>query len=507
MKLSEISSLSDTAPLSPAPCSEDERLRVLAAYGADALEDDPALAAIVSFAARLCDTPVALVSLVEEGRQRFLAREGIDALETPRSTSFCAHAMLHGGTMVVPDATRDPRFAAFALVVGPPQIRFYAGAPLLSQEGVPLGSLCVIDTKPRPEGLTDFQREGLEVLARAVMERLQARRSDLANQAQSDASARRFAMLADNIPDIAWSCDADGRFDFFNARWSDYTGVDGPREAEQWRPLLHPDDAEAAFAKWEQAFTSGEAFATEFRLRHAAGCWRWVLSRALPQRDDGGTVVRWFGTITEIDELRRLSEQRDLLARELSHRIKNIFAVIGGLISLRARQVTDAGELAEELGDTIRALGRANDYVRPLDGRKGRQMVGLLEELMAPYRSAGEGRVVIEGADCPIGARAATPLALVFHELATNAAKYGALSNDAGTIALAIALDDASGLCRIHWRERGGPAVTPGDRPQGFGSRLVTMSVEGQLAGTIERRWHADGLEVELAIPIASLAD
>ncbi len=495
------------SPPDASPSDEDERLRILATHGPDELANDPELAAIVDFAARLCETPIALISLVERDRQRFLASAGITACETPRSTSFCAHAMIGSAPMIVPDATQDPRFADFALVTGEPHIRFYAGAPLVSREGVPLGSLCVIDTVPRIVGLSDLQRTGLQVLAAAVMQRLNARRLDLDSRAQSDASARRFAMLADNIPDIAWSCSAEGAFDFFNARWREYTGIDGPRAAEDWRPLVHPDDADAAFDAWYASAVSGNAFVTEFRMRHATGDWRWVLSRALPLRDDSGTIVRWFGTITEIDEVRRLSEQRDLLARELSHRIKNIFAVIGVLIALRARQVSDAGQLAEELGNTIRALGRANDYVRPLDGRKGRQMVGLLEELMAPYRSTGEGRVVIEGVDCPIGARAATPLALVFHELATNAAKYGALSNDSGTITLGITIDAPRGECHVRWRERGGPPVPQGERSEGFGSRLVKMSVEAQLNGRIERRWRPEGIEVELVIPRASLAD
>lgn len=490
-----------------APCGEDARAQVIAAYGVDGLLDDGDLSAIAAFAARLCDTPIALVSLVEEERQRFLARNGIDAAETPRSTSFCAHAMLEPAPLVVPDATADPRFADFALVTGAPRIRFYAGAPLVSSEGIPLGSLCVIDSVARPQGLTDLQREGLEVLARGVMQRLQSHRADLENRAESSENARRFAMVADNIPDIAWSCTAAGEFDFYNARWHEFTGVDGPHDAESWRPLVHPEDVDGAYADWYDAFASGQPFMTEFRFRHACGDWRWVLSRALPLRNESGTVVRWFGTMTEIDEVRRLSEQRDLLARELSHRIKNIFAVIGGLVTLRARQVSDAGQLADELGDTIRALGRANDYVRPLDGRKGQQMVGLLEELMAPYRTAGETRVRIAGADCPIGARAATPLALVFHELATNAAKYGALANGDGTIDLGIALDRDQGVCRVNWSERGGPPVGSEDRPEGFGTRLVKMSVEGQLGGQIDRRWSADGLDIDITIPLTALAD
>lgn len=123
---------------------------------------------ITDFAARLFDAPIALVSLVERDRQFFPGKTGLDVDETPREVSFCQHAMLGTEIMVVPDATRDERFAANALVTGDPGIRFYAGAPLVSSEGVPLGALCVIDRTPR-EGLTDLQRQGLSVLADNVM--------------------------------------------------------------------------------------------------------------------------------------------------------------------------------------------------------------------------------------------------------------------------------------------------------------------------------------------------
>jgi GAF domain-containing protein len=133
-----------------------------------ALRDTGRLDRITAFAARLCGAPFALVSLVERDRQSFLARTGLAVCETPRATSFCAHAMLGQEIMVVPDATLDPRFADNPLVTGDPYIRFYAGAPLLSDDGIPLGSLCVIDRLPRT-ALTDLQYQGLEVLAEAVM--------------------------------------------------------------------------------------------------------------------------------------------------------------------------------------------------------------------------------------------------------------------------------------------------------------------------------------------------
>ena len=107
-------------------CGEDDHLAIMAAYGLDTIAGDDELQRTVEFAARLCDAPIALASLVEEERQRFIARAGLEARETPRSMSFCAHAMLGQETMVVPDTARDPRFADNPLVTGEPHIRFYS---------------------------------------------------------------------------------------------------------------------------------------------------------------------------------------------------------------------------------------------------------------------------------------------------------------------------------------------------------------------------------------------
>ncbi len=157
----------------PAFRDEDARARILTAYKLEALENDAELTAITRFAAQLCSASMAFVSVVERDAQRFLAREGTDLRETSRQSSFCAHTMVRGEEMVVTDATRDPRFADSELVTGEPHVRFYAGAPLISPEGAPLGALCVIDDEPRPDGLSSVQIEGLHVLAKAVMRRLE----------------------------------------------------------------------------------------------------------------------------------------------------------------------------------------------------------------------------------------------------------------------------------------------------------------------------------------------
>ncbi len=481
-------------------CSEDERLDVIASFGLDALDGDGELDHDANFAARLCDTPIAFVSIVEADRQRFLAAFGSDLSETPRSVSFCAHAMLENELMVVPDATEDARFADNPLVTGGPGIRFYAGAALKTEEGTPIGSLCVMDTAPRPDGLTAFQRDGLAVLGRAVMRRLYCQRADLASERLIESQRAQFMRMAEFMPVMAWSTDPRGKFLYGNRAFHDFAGPNGPTD-KRFTP--HPEDAD----KWEKAratcIATGEAWSDELRLLREDGVYRWVLMQALPLLDGHGKVEQWFATATDIDEGHRLSESRDLMARELAHRIKNIFAVITGLVSMRARGKSDVQEFSEQLIQTIHALGRAQDFVRPLTEERGEDLRGLLDVLMAPYAEGERHQVEVEGVTAPIGMRAATPIALIFHELATNSAKYGALSKEGGTVR--ITLTEGKDTIGIVWTESGGPDVSE-PASEGFGTRLLRMSVESQLDGSIKREWNDSGLVVRLVLPRQSIA-
>lgn len=484
---------------------ERERAAVLDSFDVASLDGDPELDRIVKFAARLCDAPFALVNLVGPEMQTFLAREGLDAKGSPTvPTSFCFHTMKAARHTVVSNATDDARFSANSFVTGDPHIRFYAGYPLISHEGAPLGALCVLAPEPREAGLTDFQREGLSVLAQAAMRRLESNRAGRAATTRETEIARTMREIADLLPAIVWSADGEGNFDYYNSRWMEVTGVAGPGSLDDWRTVIHDDDVEAVLAAWRRSVAACEPFECEYRLRNADGDWRWTLSRAIPQTASDGAVRRWYGALIDVDEGHRRSEGRDLLARELSHRIKNIFAVVASLISLRVNKHPDAREFASELIAAIRALGRAHDFVRPLEGEKGDSLHGLLAELMAPYQDESGERVRIRGGDCEIGPRAAMPLALVFHELATNAAKYGALSAERGAIEIALDCPDGNDTARVHWRERGGPEVAePGE--EGFGSRLIRMAVEGQLSGRLERRFAREGLEVDLALKSSTI--
>ena len=501
---------------------EGARAAAIAAHDVEAVRGSDELRRVTDFAAALCGAPIALVTLLEGDRQTFLARTGVELAETPRAISFCDHTVLGREVMAVPDLSVDPRFTDNPLVTGETHCRFYAGAPLVTDDGVALGALCVLDTEPHPAGLTPLQRQGLEALADGIMTRLAGSRDAAAWRGGQEATRRRlsdseerFRILADAMPQMVWSTLPDGFHDYYNARWYDYTGVPlGSTDGEGWNDMFHPDDQARAMATWRHSLDTGEPYQIEYRLRHHDGSYRWVLGRALAMRDPDanggeGAIVRWFGTCTDVHEQKIAADTREVVAQELSHRIKNIFAVIAGLIGFAARSRPEFAPAAADLRDRLTALGRAHDFVRPhsaLSRPAGQQdsLAGLLAQLFEPYGRAGGGGVIVRGGDVPIDDRSATPLALLFHELATNASKYGALSIDGGQVTLTVAAaGDEVVLC---WVETGGPPVAEPDRLGGFGSQLVEMAAVRQLGGQVERDWRPEGLQVTIRVPGASLS-
>ena len=159
--------------------SDDEPLRLQNLYSYRILDTAPddAFEEIANLAADICDAPIALVSLVSDTRQWFKVHVGLDVEETARSVSFCAHAILQDDLFIVSDTLKDPRFADNPLVTGPPHIRFYAGAPLHTDEGYNVGTLCIIDLQPRE--LTPIQRKALSVLRHHVLTLMKIRRQNM----------------------------------------------------------------------------------------------------------------------------------------------------------------------------------------------------------------------------------------------------------------------------------------------------------------------------------------
>jgi PAS domain S-box-containing protein len=455
----------------------------------------------------------------------------------------------------------------------------------------------------------------------------------------------RLRLLAESLPQLVWTSRPDGAHDFYNRRWFEFTGLAPGRSiAEDWLDVIHPDDRPLARERWRNSLASGALYEVEYRIRGADGDYRWFLGRALPIRDESGSIQRWLGTCTDIDRqkkaeeaLRRLEEQhrlaleaaelgtwdysvasgtisgdercctlfgkqadgvrglpigealvwvheedrarveelvrtavadrsdgryeaeyrvvcpdgavrwhqargqtafagegenrravrlsgvigdvtmrraaeetQQLLTRELNHRVKNLFAIASGMVSMTARTAKTPKDMADALRGRLGALSRAHELVRPALTGAHQQVQGttidkLASAILAPYAQTGsDGRLVLEGPPVSVGSQTTTSLALVLHELATNAAKYGCLSSPDGQLALRWTVH--GDVVDLTWTETGGPPVEGEPGAQGFGSQLARKSITGQLGGTLEQDWLLRGLVVRMSLPAARLA-
>lgn len=299
------------APKTP---SEDRRLETLRAYNIlDTLPEEE-FDDLTALAAAICQTPIALVSLVDANRQWFKSRVGLEATETSREAAFCAHTILGSETMIVRDAHLDDRFHDNPLVLGDPLIRFYAGAPLVVPNGECLGTLCVVDRIPRD--LTPMQVQALATLARHVASRLESRRRiaelERGNRpatAQQFADDERFRILSDAAPVGIFETDAHGACLYTNASWQRITGMTfGESLGDGWSRAVHPDDVEAVGTEWQRAVEEKREFAMEFRFRTAAGMVSHVESRARSIVTPAGDICGYVGTVKDVTQRREAQD-------------------------------------------------------------------------------------------------------------------------------------------------------------------------------------------------------
>ena len=328
-------------------------------------------------------------------------------------------------------------------------------------------------------------------------------------------SEMQFHALAESIPQLAWITDAAGSIFWYNQRWFDYTNTTLEQmRGRGWRTVHHPDEVERVVKHYDHCMATGQVWEDTFPLRGADGTYRWFLSRAEPIRDDGGIIVRWFGTNTDIEEQRRSVELRELLLKEMDHRIKNLFAIVGGVVTLSARSAKTPKEMAATVQGRLGALASAHLLIRAgkpgSDAQESSTLDTLIRAVLAPHvavdlragpnagpDAGADRRAVLEGPEVPIGGEAVTSLALVLHELATNAAKYGAYSTPAGRVHIRWSV--TGGKLHLLWEERGGPIIDGPPEREGFGSMLARRSMGGQLDGTFAFEWNPEGLTVRLS--------
>ncbi|MBA4798183.1 MAG: PAS domain-containing protein [Rhizobiales bacterium] len=315
-------------------------------------------------------------------------------------------------------------------------------------------------------------------------------------------SEQRFEAIVNSIDQMIWSTRPDGYHDYFNQRWYEYTGVpEGETDGADWETVFHPDDRAEAWARWQESLATGKPYHVEYRLRHRSGTYRWVIGRAQCVRDDNGEIIRWYGTCTDIHDLKVAEETRQLLLRELNHRVKNLFAITAGMINMTARSSETVGAMAHSLHGRLQALAKAHHLIQPAisAGMPGTEYVGfhaLLEEILSPHLADRQRQVSLAGPELQLGPNASTSFALIFHELATNAAKYGPFRDADGRLDVSWQMD--GGSLNLEWREKVPHSQITAPKQEGFGSKLARTSATHQLGGNIDFEWQPGGVNIAL---------
>jgi PAS domain S-box-containing protein len=227
-----------------------------------------------------------------------------------------------------------------------------------------------------------------------------------------------------------------------------------------------------------------------------------------PVRDAEGRLRGASKIARDIGDIKRAQEQRNLLLREMNHRIKNIFAVVGSIVGLSARFAGSPQEMAAATRQRIDALARAHDLTRP--GVTGSMELpatasslhAVIRTIFQPYsgeRTAEREIFIVQGDDIALGGQSVTDFALVINELATNAIKYGALASPSGTVHIGSEVRD--GALILTWKELGGPPIELAPEQNGFGSRLINKLVTSMWDGRMTQQWRREGLLLRLSVP------
>ena len=275
---------------------------------------------------------------------------------------------------------------------------------------------------------------------------------------------------------------------------------------EELSTHIHPADRDRVRAAFTATRSVAGSYEIDFRICLGEEI-RWISARG--QGADAGIVDHaMFGVFLDVTGRKQAQEGSELLAGEMSHRVKNLLAIAAGLTNLTGRSAKSVEHMTTDLTQRLTALGRAHDLVRPLSDEQGTAALlgDLLSILLAPYdeTAAFSGRIRVSVPRMGVGERTASALAMVVHELATNSVKYGALSHETGFLDVS-SQHDGDDICLI-WAETGGPGIPEKPELRGYGSQLTERTVRGQLGGALSYDWQETGLVVTVRVPQARLA-
>ncbi|MFL5203821.1 MAG: sensor histidine kinase [Microvirga sp.] len=273
---------------------------------------------------------------------------------------------------------------------------------------------------------------------------------------------------------------------------------------QHWLDILHPEDLDRVVRKWHDSVKNQGDYQDEYRIRLPNGDLRWINSRGRVFFDIQKRPVYFIGIFQDITEQKHAEEQQRFFLDELNHRVKNTLTTVQSIASQTLRTTETSAQFKEAFEGRLLALSKTHNLLTRKSWREA-ELRDVAEQELAPYRKQGDERVVLNGPNVRLPARYAINLGLVLHELVTNAAKYGALSTNAGHLDMnwtVVQNEDRPDQLRIHWTESGGPPVAPPKR-QGFGSRLIRRSIEGELGGYMVLNFAEGGVSYDISVPLA----
>ena len=316
--------------------------------------------------------------------------------------------------------------------------------------------------------------------------------------AERNAAQERFD-LAQEVGGIgSWDWDVlkdEGHVSHAYKQMHGLVAVDGALKLAQVLAVIHPEDLAGYQARLAAATRSAEPSTNEYRVVRPDGSIRWVSAKGRPIFDDNGRMTGAVGVVIDLTERKAAEDQLRLLMHEVDHPANNLMAVVQAIVNLSQG---DGPALREVVTGRVEALARAHQLLA--ESRwQGADLKRLADEELLPFGLGDRGRVEAHGPSVALAPAAAQGVAMALHELATNAAKHGALSRPEGVVRLSWRQDD--GWLRLRWEEAGGPPVAP-PASRGFGTTVLQRALGGPVGGRVRLDWRAEGLACDLELPL-----
>ncbi|MBW4330813.1 PAS domain-containing protein [Stakelama sp. CBK3Z-3] len=444
---------------------------------------------------------------LSEDRSEFTLRAGtgwkpglVGSATVPNSTqSQAGYTMAAGDMVVVDDFEKESRFAAPELLTAH-NVRS-GMSTVLSLGGVPWGVLGAHSRTVNRFGKDDLA--ALRNVATIISQTL----TELARE-EYLVSERLTLDLAVNAAELSvwnWEPESDrSSWDEKLFRMLGYSGDTAVASGEAFFAAVDPADRDRVRKEIARTYEKGIPFASEFRIQLPDGSTRWLAGRGA--RIPGSSPPRLTGVNFDITDRKQSEDRQQLIMRELDHRVKNMLAIILSITRLTARSDVALPVFLESFTNRLQAMARTHALLA--EGRwRGLTLRAVIEEELAQYRAAGAQNLMLDGPDLLISPEAGQSLSMAIHELATNAAKYGALSTPAGrlTVRWSRRREGKEGMLAIEWIERDGPKVSEPDHT-GFGTTVLNRILTSQLRAKVQQRFPEAGMELRIEVPQGEIA-